>query len=678
MTQQRVIRVLVAEDEPPLREAICDLIASEPGMEIVGAAESATQAIALAEAMTPDVAVVDVRMPGGGPDAVRGIRERSPGTSLLALSAYEDQATVLEMLRAGAIGYLVKGISPLELVDAIRRASRGQASLSIDVIAGVVDELVRDVAQTRQADEVKRESEERFRQLLESAPDGVVVVDEAGTIVVVNAQTETLFGYARDELLGQPVEMLLTDSSSEGGAAHRAGDLAGPHIGLMAGGLELSGRHRDGTEFPAEISLSAVETSAGRLAIALVRDVSERKRAEELRRQGEERFRELLELAPDGAVVVDEAGTIVLVNPQTETLFGYTRDELLGRPVELLLPAGIREHQVEHRADYLADPPTLALGIGLELVGRRQNGTEFPVDISVSVSETSTGRLATAFVRDVSGRKHADQLERDLLQRDLADRRSLLAHLVAAGEEERARIADDIHDDSIQVITAAGMRLQILRRTIEDPEQLRLLDEFEKTIQLSIARLRHLLFELRPPVLDNDGLSAALELYLDEADDETTATYRLDDELTSQPSLETRTILYRIVQEALVNARKHAQAANVVVALRERDDGYHVCVSDDGVGFVVDSSAPLPGHLGLRAMRERATLAGGWLRIDAAPGRGTTVEAWVPRPVRSGAPQNGALQNSAQQNGAARAGAAQNNGDSGKEASPPPAPVVVA
>ena len=206
-----------------------------------------------------------------------------------------------------------------------------------------------------------------------------------------------------------------------------------------------------------------------------------------------------------------------------------------------------------HRAGYLVDPQTRAMGVGLELAGRRKDGSEFPVDISLSVVETAAGKVATALIRDASERKHADLLERELLQRDLADRRSLLAHLVAAGEEERARIADDIHDDSIQVITAAGMRLQILRRTIDDPDQLRLLDEFEQTIQLAIARLRHLLFELRPPVLDNEGLSAALELYLDEADDETPAHTSLADHLTSQPSLETRTILYRIVQEALVN-----------------------------------------------------------------------------------------------------------------------------
>jgi PAS domain S-box-containing protein len=621
------IRVLVAEDEPPLREAISALVASEPNLAVVGAAASADEAIDLAATTKPDVALVDVRMPGGGATAARGIRSRSPGTRVVALSAYEDQATVLELLGAGAIGYLVKGVAPSEVIEAVGRAARGQASLSADVITAVMAELAEDAGSRRQALEVLRRSEQRARGLLESSPDAVVIVDEVGAIVLVNALTEELFGYGREELVGRPVEMLLPERFREQHSEHRSGYLLDPRTRPMGAGLDLAARRRDGTEFPVDIALSAFHTDEGRLVTARVRDITEHKREEDALRKSDERFRALLESAPDAVVISDSDGRIVLVNDQTERLFGYERDELLGKPVERLLPERFRERHVSHRSGYLAAPTARAMGVGLDLAGRRGDGSEFPVDISLSTIETEEGPLVTAFVRDVT-----ERLAREELERDLAERRAMLAHLVSAGEDERARIAGDIHDDSIQAITAAGMRLQILRRSLDDPEQLKLLGELEQTIQLSIARLRHLLFELRPPVLDNEGLSAALQMYLAEAEEQSPACFRLDDRVRRQPTGETRTILYRIAQEALTNARKHAAAENITVALQEADGGYVIRVADDGVGFEPAAAKPLAGHLGLAAMRERATLAGGWLRIESVEGQGTVVEVWVPEP----------------------------------------------
>jgi PAS domain S-box-containing protein len=304
-------------------------------------------------------------------------------------------------------------------------------------------------------------------------------------------------------------------------------------------------------------------------------------------------------------------------------MYGYGADEVIGRSVSILVPPN-RPDELPELLERLKRGEEVE---HLETTRIRKDGVLIDVSMEISAIRDASGEIvgASTIARDITQLKAQVQLERDL-----ADRRSLLAHLVAAGEEERARIANDIHDDSIQAITAAGMRLQIMRKSIDNPEQLSLLDDFERTIQLSIARLRHLLFELRPPVLDNDGLSAALETYLEEGTDGAATTYRLDDHLKTQPTLETRTILYRIVQEALVNTRKHAQAEHVTVSLHERDGGYYVSVSDDGVGFVADVRDPVPRHLGLRAMRERATLAGGWLRIEAVPHKGTTVEVWVP------------------------------------------------
>jgi PAS domain S-box-containing protein len=393
----------------------------------------------------------------------------------------------------------------------------------------------------------------------------------------------------------------------------------------MGIGLALAGRRKDGTEFPVDISLSTIETEEGVLTTAFVRDIRERRVSEELRARSEERFASLLESAPDAVVIADSSGRIVLVNAQTESLFGYARDELLGHSIERLLPESARERHVVHRVDYLRDPRTRPMGIGLPLSGVRKDGSEFPVDISLSAIDTGDGQLLTAFVRDITERQAASDL-----QRSLTERRQLLEHIVSAGEEERLRIASDIHDDSIQAMTAAGMRLQLLGAELDDPDQVRLLAETQRAIELSIARLRELLFDLRPPALDEEGLTAALKMYLDQFESRAETSYRLYDHLRSQPDGEARVILYRVAQEALTNVRKHAQASEAEVVLSQRDRGFFVRVTDNGVGFSPEETPLLPGHLGLAAMRERVELAGGQIKIDSAPFAGTVVECWLP------------------------------------------------
>ena len=611
------IRVLLAEDEEPLRSAISDLITSESGLEVVGTAIDAAEAIELAAAMQPDVALVDVRMPGGGAHAATQIRKVSPGTRIAAFSAYEDKATVLEMLGAGAVAYLVKGISAGEIVEALRRAARGQASLSAEVISAVIDGKAANVVEGNDGQTLARR-EERFRGLVDAAPDAVLLADEAGKIVLVNSQTEELFGYDRKALVGQPIEILLP------------GYLRDAESRPMGAGLDLVCHRRDGSEFPVEVSLSAMEAEEGRLVIAFVRDITDRLR-------GEGAALELAAIvASSSDAIVSESlnGRILTWNLGAEKLYGYSAKEMSGRSMSLLVPPG----QLDELPGILERLKGGELWIEqFETTRLCKDGSEIEVSIKISPIRDSSGAIVgvASIVRDLTPlRAHRE------LERDLAERRALLAHLVDAGEEERARIAMDIHDDSIQAITAAGMRLQILRKRLDDPEQLKLLDELEETIQLSISRLRHLLFELRPPVLDNDGLSAALETYLAESEDPGTA-YRLVDELEVQPSPESRTILYRIVQEALTNVRKHAQASEATVTLLEARDGFLARISDNGVGFVVGDEEPVPGHLGLAAMRERAELAGGWLTIAAAPSGGTTLEVWIPAAAAAPASPSG-------------------------------------
>ena len=273
----------------------------------------------------------------------------------------------------------------------------------------LITAAIRNITVRKDAEKHLEQMEGRYRGLLEAAPDGMVVVNQAGEIVLLNAQAEKQFGYRRDELLGQKVTNIIPHGFAErliADGTRTAAEALAQQIGT---GIELNGKRKDGSEFPIEIMLSPLESAEGILITAAIRNITVRKDAEKHLAQMEGRYRGLLEAAPDGMVVVNQAGEIVLLNAQAEKQFGYRRDELLGQKVTNIIPTGFAERLIADGTRTAAEALAQQIGTGIELTGKRRNGSEFPIEIMLSPLESPEGTLVTAAIRNISVRKDADR-----------------------------------------------------------------------------------------------------------------------------------------------------------------------------------------------------------------------------------------------------------------------------
>src|SRR5580693_6663341 len=278
--------------------------------------------------------------------------------------------------------------------------------LLIAALAGWV--VKRDYVARVCAEQLSKEAGAKYRGLLEAAPDAIVVVDKGGEIVLLNVQAEKQFGYRRDELLRQKVKNIIPEGFAERLIADGTRSAAEALAQQIGTGIELSGRRKDGSEFPIEIMLSPLESAEGVLVTAAIRDISARRRAEKHLAQMEGRYRGLLEAAPDAMVVVNQDGEIVLLNVQAEKQFGYSRDELVGQKVKNIIPEGFAERLVADALRSAEDALAQQIGTGIELIARRKNGTEFPIELMLSPLESAEGILVTAAIRDITTRKKAE------------------------------------------------------------------------------------------------------------------------------------------------------------------------------------------------------------------------------------------------------------------------------
>jgi len=336
----------------------------------------------------------------------------------------------------------------------------------------------------------------------------------------------------------------------------------------------------------------------------------------------------LLESAPQAILAHDGTGRIMLVNSSTESMFGYSRQELLGMTIETLVPGSLREQHARQRAGWSRAPERRPTGPGLELAGRRKDGSEFPVEVALSHIETQGGLWGVSTVSDATERKKSETA----MLRYQQELRDLAARLLAVQETETRLIARDLHDDLSQKLAGLGMEVSGLAKSAAEPpdsvnERIRDLGQRISALSDDVHRMSR---RLHPAILDDLGLEAALrEECLGFSQRSGVPVQFQSDNVPRSISPDVALCLFRVAQEALRNIGKHSNAKEVQMLLARHELDLALLIEDRGDGFKMEE-AEGRGGLGLISMEERVRLVNGDFSIRSEPGKGTEIVVHVP------------------------------------------------
>ena len=489
---------------------------------------------------------------------------------------------------------------------------------------------VRDVTERVQAQQQLGRERELNETLFQESPGMYVVTGNQVETPIVercNERFSRTLGWAAEEVVGRPLSDFYTLASGERLRSY------GYRRALQGRSVDEERElvTRDGRVIVTMARAVPVTDSHGKVigTRGLFVDITERKRVEDALRESEGMTRRIIETSPDAVLMVNSDRRIILVNRRAEQMFGYSGEEMLGESIDMLVPERYRDAHARHGGDFTATPHMRMMSAGMNLAGRRKDGSTIPLEISLSPIETRDGLCVISLVRDISKRKQAEET----LRRSHADLRALAARLHHVREEERARMARDVHDQLGQALTGLKMDLSLLRRHL--PKDSTALQEETGSMQAAcdatIEMVRNVAQELRPSVLDSHGLAAAIEWEVWQFQGRSGIACELDIKAEVAGVDSNRAItVYRILQEALTNVVRHAQATQVQIELEQTNETLVLNIQDDGRGFI-EGEEPGSRSLGIVGMRERAIAWGGEVTIQSvAPGKGTMVSLRMP------------------------------------------------
>jgi PAS domain S-box-containing protein len=483
--------------------------------------------------------------------------------------------------------------------------------------------------------EARKQLEQRLYELatiVQYSEDAIIGKTLTGIVTSWNPSAERLFGYRALDMIGRPITTIIPEDRLEEETYILAQLIRGNRINHY----ETVRRHRHGHLIDVSLTISPIRDTDGNLigASKIVHDITQQKRVEQGLRDSQARFQGIIDSAMDAIISIDESQNIVLFNVAAEKMFACSASEALGKPLDRFIPARFREAHRLHVRNFGATGVTSrAIGKLGDLTALRGDGSEFPIEASISQTKAGATKLFTVILRDITERKKAEQA----LIRSEEQLRALATRLQRAREEEAIRIARELHDQLGRYLTTIKMDLLQIDKIVSRRPEIEeihpigekarmMLEAIDETVHV----VRKISTELRPGILDDFGLAAAVGWQAREFERRAGVQCVLHlREEALELSREQATAFFRIFQEILTNVARHAKAAKLWVHLDVEDRMVVLEVEDDGVGISSDAINQ-PHALGLLGMRERAGIFGGHVEIAGIPGKGTTVIVRMP------------------------------------------------